>query len=93
MFNEINETLRNECQATLEILKKVNQPETTELQAKLEWCLGSYDFDKNPSGLYEYAVVALETMKNIKAGSPRKISKKIIEGLEVGLRHYETSRN
>ena len=93
MSHEINETLRNECQVALVTLEKMNQPETAELQSKLAWCLGSYDYDKNPSGLYEYGVVALAAMKNIKAGNPRKISKKVLEGLEVGLRNFESSRN
>jgi hypothetical protein len=90
---EINENLRNSCQQALETLKKLNRTETTELQSKLEWCLGSYDFDKNPSGLYEYGVVTLETMRSIKADNPRKINKKVIEGLEVGLKNFETSSN
>jgi len=91
MSKKINETLKNECQVTLDTLKKLNQPETAELQAKLEWCIGSYNHDKNPAGLYEYGVVALETMKNIKAVSPRKISKKVIEGLEAGLNDFRSN--
>jgi hypothetical protein len=90
---ELNENLRNSCQQALETLKKLKRDETTELQSKLEWCLGSYDYDKNPSGLYEYGVVALETMKSIKADNPRKINKKVIEGLQVGLQNYESSKN
>lgn len=91
MSHEINENLRNECQVTLDTLKKLNQPETTQLQSNLEWCIGSYDHDKNPAGLYEYGVVALETMKTIKAASPRKISKKVIEGLEAGLNNFRSN--
>ena len=93
MNYEINENLRNSCQLALDTLEKLNRSETTELQSKLAWCLGSYDYDKNPSGLFEYGVVALEAMKSIKAGQPRKISKKVIEGLEVGLKSFEASRN
>jgi hypothetical protein len=93
MSQKINEVLRNECQVTLETLSKINTPETAELQSKLAWCLGSYDYDKNPMGLYEYGVVALETLKTLKASNPRKITKKVIDGLEVGLRSFEASRN
>ena len=93
MNYEMNENLRNSCQQALEALEKLNRTETTELQSKLAWCIGSYDYDKNPSGLYEYGVVALETMRSIKADNPRKISKKVIEGLEVGLKNFETSKN
>ncbi len=93
MSYEINENLRNECQQALEAIEKLNKPETAELQAKLAWCIGSYDHDKNPSGLYEYGSVALETMKDIKKTNPRKINKKVIEGLEVGLHNFENSSN
>jgi hypothetical protein len=93
MNYEINENLRNSCQLALETLTKLNRSETTELQSKLAWCIGSYDYDKNPSGIYEYGVVALETMKTIKTENPRKINKKVIEGLEVGLKNFETSKN
>jgi len=93
MSQKINDVLRNECQVTLETLTRINTPETAELQSKLAWCLGSYDYDKNPSGLYEYGVVALETLKTLKAANPRKVTKKVIDGLEVGLRNFEASRN
>ena len=93
MSSKINESLRDECQVTLETLQKLNQPETKELQSKLAWCIGSFDFDKNPVGLYEFGIVALETMRNIKKNNPRKINKKVIEGLEVGLHNYESSSN
>lgn len=85
MNTEINEKLRNNCETALEALRKLNDPDTAELQSKLEWCIGSYDFDKNPAGLFEYATVTLQTLKDIKKENPRKINKKVIEGLEKSL--------
>jgi len=93
MSKKINDALKNECQATLDTLARINSPETAELQSKLAWCIGSYDHDNNASGLYEYGIVALESLKALKAANPRKITKKVVDGLEAGLRNFESSRN
>jgi hypothetical protein len=85
MNTEMNDKLRNNCEDALTALQKYNDVDTTELQAKLEWCLGSYDHDRNPSGLQEYGAVALQTLKDIKKANPRKINKKVIEGLEKSI--------
>jgi hypothetical protein len=92
MANEINEKLRNECQNALESLEKLKLPETAELQAKLAWCIGSYDYDKNPSGLTEFGEMALKALNRIKEKNPRKVSKKVLEGLEAAISNYEASQ-
>ena len=92
MTNTVNEKLRNNCQSALETLKKVNDPDTTELQTKLEWCLGSFDFDKNPVGLHEFSSVALQTLKDIKNENPKKVTKKVIDELEKSISSYEAAR-
>jgi hypothetical protein len=92
MANEINDKLRNECQNALETLEKLNLPETAELQTKLSWCIGSYDYDKNPSGLTEFGGMAVKALHKIKEKNPRKVSKKVIDGLEAGIRNYEASQ-
>jgi len=92
MANEINDKLRNECQNALETLEKLNSPETSELQAKLAWCIGSFDYDKNPSGLTEFGGMALKALNRIKEKNPRKVSKKAIVGLDAAIRNYEASQ-
>jgi hypothetical protein len=92
-MSEVNVKLRNQCEVALESMKKLNDPDTTELQSKLEWCLGSYDYDNNPSGLYEFGSVTLQTLKDIKKANPRKINKKVIEGLEKSIAQFEISAN
>jgi hypothetical protein len=92
MSTRVNQNMRNECQGALEILEKLNLPNTTELQSKLKFCIGSFDFDKNPVGLHEYAVVALQALKDIKKTSPRKVTKKVVDGLEASIKKYESSR-
>jgi len=92
MANEINDKLRNECQNALEALEKLNVAETAELQAKLAWCIGSYDYDKNPSGLSEFGTMALNQLVRIKEKNPKKVTKKLIDGLDAAIKNYETSR-
>ena len=93
MSNEIHERLRNECATAPQTLEKLNQNETAELQSKLAWCIGSFDFDRNPVGLHEYGTVALELLKHFKGNNPRKVAKKVVDGLEAGIRNYEASLN
>ena len=79
------EKIRNACEAATEVFTKLNKAEYKELQSNLEYCIGSYDYDKNPSGLYEYGKIALEELKAFKASNPRKVNKKIITDLEMSL--------
>jgi hypothetical protein len=92
MANEINDKLRNECQNALETLEKLKLSETAELQAKLAWCIGSYDYDKNPSGLTEFGGMALKALSRIKEKNPKKVAKKVLDGLDAAIRNYEASQ-
>lgn len=89
MAININDKLRNECLVALETLKKLNIAKTAELQANLEWCIGSYDYDKNPSGLAEFGSLALRELKKIKDKDPKKVTKKLIDGLEGAIAKFE----
>jgi hypothetical protein len=51
-----------------------------QLQADLEWCIGSYKADKNPIGLYEMARRALVVFKENK--SVKGVTTKLINDLE-----------
>ncbi len=80
-----NEKLRNACQSALNTFKKISVPEYSDLQSKLEYCIGSYDFDKNPAGLYEYGSKALNALKTYKQNNPRKVTVKTVTDLEKSL--------
>lgn len=80
-----SDNLRNACQSAVEVFAKLKQDQYSDIQSKLEYCIGSYDNDKNPSGLYEYGKVALKALEAFKADNPRKVSKKIIEDLSKNL--------
>ena len=90
MAINVNDKLRNECLVALETLKKLNIPKTAELQANLEWCIGSYDYDKNPAGLAEFGSLALRELKKIKDKDPKKVTKKLIDGLEGAIAKFES---
>lgn len=52
-----------------------------QLVSEIEWCLGSYAHDQNPSGLFVKGVEAKEALEKFKKDNPRKVSKKLIEDL------------
>ena len=79
------EKFRNACEAASQVLAKLNKDEYNDLQSKLEYCIGSYDYDKNPVGLVEYGEIAIRELKAFKAQNPRKVNQKIIKDLEKNL--------
>ena len=79
------EKFRNACAAANQVFTKLNDQNYADLQSKLEYCIGSYDHDKNPAGLYQYGKVALDELKAYKAKYPRKVNKKVIDDLEKNM--------
>lgn len=57
-----------------------------QLQSELEWCLGSYRFDKNPTGLSEAASRALTVLNAEKAKKTKGITTKLVGDLEKALK-------
>jgi hypothetical protein len=80
-----NEKLRNACFNAFETFKKINDEANAEIQSKLEFVVGSYDFDQNPVGLYEFGKKALKILVKIKEKNTRKVTKKVIDDLEKAL--------
>ncbi|PLX13672.1 MAG: hypothetical protein C0598_03025 [Marinilabiliales bacterium] len=79
------EKFRNACEEAVKVFEKLNINSQEEIKSKLEYCIGSYDYDKNPVGLYESGQAALKELKKFKSKNPRKVNKKIIENLEKNL--------
>jgi hypothetical protein len=84
-MNTKSEKLRDACELAAQTFRKLNTAEHQEIISKLEFCIGSYNFDKNPSGLYEYGYQALNMLKDIKIKSPRKVNKTVVTALEQSL--------
>lgn len=80
-----HENLRNACEAASTAMGKLDVDEFTELKAKLDFCIGSYDFDKNPEGLYEFGEKSFKDLTAYKKKYPRKVNKKILSALEKAL--------
>ena len=57
-----------------------------QIQAELEFVIGSYNFDKNPVGLYEIGGKAYKALEAYKADYPRKVSKKLLSDIEGALK-------
>jgi len=53
-----------------------------QLQSEIEWCLGSYRFDQNPSGLYHMVERALAVFKAESAKKTKGVTAKLISDLE-----------
>lgn len=81
------ENLRNACEEAVQLFDKLKTEEHTEIKSKLKYCIGSFDYDKNPAGLYEYGEIALKELKSFKDKNPRKVNKKIVENLEKNLKN------
>ena len=77
-----NERLEQVCKEAHDKLEKLNKEELEGVRSKLEWCIGSYNHDKNPAGLIDAGNQALTALKAYKKVKPRMVSKKLIEDLE-----------
>jgi hypothetical protein len=80
-----SERLRDACEKAAQAFHKLGQPGFGEIISKLQFCIGSYNYDKNPSGLVEYGFQALEMLREIKKKYPRKVSKELLADLEDSL--------
>ena len=58
----------------------------TQLQADLEWCLGSYRADQNPSGLFDMLERSLTALKAAKENKAKGITAKLTGDIEKVLK-------
>jgi hypothetical protein len=72
------------CEDALEKLISLNVAQ--DLQAEIQWCLGSFRNDRNPSGLYEMAEKALLVFTQSMEESPKSVSKKLLTDIEKALK-------
>jgi hypothetical protein len=86
-----NEKLKKSCTEAVTTFEKLGLTQFEDTLGRLKWCIGSYEFDKNPSGLNELGEIALNELKEFKKDHPRKVTKKVIEGLEKSLISYQNA--
>lgn len=77
--------LAKQCQQVADKFEKMEGDQYNEIKEKLEWCLGSYNYDKNPAGLVDYGRQAVDKLKEARQEKPRQISQKLIDDLEKAL--------
>jgi len=71
----------------VEILKKLQDLNIEQaLQADIEWCLGSYRNDNNPSGLYVMAERALTVFNFELTKNPKSIPARLIKDIQSALK-------
>ncbi|BAX79012.1 hypothetical protein [Labilibaculum antarcticum] len=80
-----NEELRDVCVEALDCLNKPGNGAYDELKSKLEYVIGSYNYDKNPVGLFEIGHLALAALEEISADKPRKVKKVLLKNLKESL--------
>lgn len=78
--------IRAACELAFTTFQKIDNPKYAEITSKLEYVIGSYDFDKNPVGLYEIGGLALPILKKAKEKFGRKVTKKLLTDLEKALK-------
>jgi len=57
-----------------------------QLQADIEWCLGSYNHDNNPVGLYEMGERALDVFKQQLEKKTKGVTAKMVADLEKAVK-------
>jgi hypothetical protein len=86
-----NEALKNACINSREAIEKLKTEKFDDLKSKLDFVIGSYEYDKNPVGLHEFAKKTLDDFKSYKKQNPRKLSKQVIDKLEKSIANFEGS--
>ena len=80
--------LAKQCQTVAAKFDKMDNGKYNEIKEKLEWCLGSYNYDKNPAGLVDYGKQAVDKLKEARQEKPRQVSQKLIDDLEKALAKF-----
>jgi len=57
-----------------------------QLQANIEWCLGSYSYDQNPTGLLENVTMALAVFKAELAKKTKGVTAAFVASVEKALK-------
>ena len=75
----------------LSLLQSLNiEPQ---LQADLEWCIGSYRADQNPSGLYEMIDRARTVLNAEKEKKTKGVTVKLITDIEKALKTRQSAKS
>lgn len=79
----VSSSIEKVCEDALKKLQDLGID--AQLQADIEWCLGSYKADKNPAGLYQMAEKALQVFNAEKEKKTKGVTAKMTSDLEKAL--------
>lgn len=88
-MEKVNEKLKKACVDAITSFDKINEQKFSEIRSKLEYVIGSYEFDKNPIGLHEIGTKALKDLTTYKKENNRKVTKKVIDTIGKAITNYE----
>jgi hypothetical protein len=90
----VKKTVVAKAKASVDILEKASEEALKkfqslgieqQLQADLEWCLGSYRHDRNPIGLIDMINQSLVVLKAEQARKTKGVTSKLIADLEKAI--------
>lgn len=87
-----NEKLEKACKDALAQFEKIGDEKYYDIRSKLEFVLGSYGYDSNPVGLYEFAKKSSDLLKKYKQKHPRKVSLKLLDSIDKALKAYKDKK-
>lgn len=76
-------SIEKACEIALNKLRELNIDEG--LQSEIQWCMGSFQHDNNPAGLYVMAKRALAIFTVELAGKTKGVTAKLISDLEKAI--------
>ena len=88
-MTKINESLKSACQEAIVAIDKTKADEFLEIKSKLEYVIGSYEYDKNPVGLHEIGKIAYNDLISFKESNPKKVTKKALETISKAITKFE----
>jgi hypothetical protein len=83
-----NDKIEKACKDALAHFEKLGDERFYDIRSKLEFVLGSYGFDRNPIGLYEFALKSVEILENYKEQNTKKVPKKLLDSLHKAINDY-----
>ena len=83
-----NDKIEKACKDALAHFEKLGDEKFYDIRSKLEYVLGSYGFDRNPVGLYEFALKSIEILENYKEQNSKKVPKKLIDSIQKAVSDY-----
>lgn len=77
--------LEKACKDAVAKFQKMEGDKYKDILEKLEWCIGSYNYDKNPEGLVQYGKQASELLKEARKEKPKQVPQKLVDDLDKAL--------